>query len=35
MRPSNNQENKILSDTYWRVQLIYVSIDNSEQVNIG
>ena len=24
MRPSNNLENKTLSDTYWRVQLVYM-----------
>ena len=26
MRPSNNLENKTISDTYWRVQLVCVQV---------
>ena len=26
MSPSNNLENKTTSDTYWRVQLVYIKV---------
>ena len=26
MKPSNSLENKTLSDTYWRFQLVYISV---------
>ena len=26
MRPSNNLEHKTLSDTYWRVQLVFMKV---------
>ena len=28
MRPSNNLENKILSDTYWIVQLVCMNVQD-------